>query len=244
MGGQLQLLLLLSVLLAPGRVSGGTSQDGGGSASRLLLLQPPLYNSTIAYVASSQQLFQAAANSNVTTFIFTGDVALGGEVTIVRQGNVTVTLTSAPAAAGVGCAGGNPACPLLDGRGASRLLSVTARQVRLSGLRLANGLAAAGDGGCLHVSGTAELSNLLFTGCAAAGGSGGSVFVAGPANVTGVAVRNSSATGGYGGAFAAQALGVFADVNITGAAASLVCSLYHELTITQYSAHAPALNIA
>lgn len=131
---------------------------------------PPPPAASAATISSLQQL-QAAANGSATTFIISAGFSLNGaEIRIHRPGQL-VNITSA--AAGASCNDSRASCPVLDGRGLSRILTVVASRVSISGLRFANGRAA-GSGGCVAAIGNASLSRVSFNNCVS-GGMGGSV---------------------------------------------------------------------
>lgn len=95
-----------------------------------------------------------------------GDVTLDGtEIFVSRPGQV-VCVTSPVAAS---CSLPQSRCPLIDARGASRALSVSATRVIVSNVQLSNGRPANGDGGCLLAAASQGITvqNVAVADCAA-----------------------------------------------------------------------------
>lgn len=119
-----------------------------------------------ALIRTLADLTDAAANVAITTFIILGDVALSGAQVLIQRpfdGGPRVCVTSLASAP---CDSPLAACPTLDGGNASGVLSIGARAISVSNLRLRNGNKPS-DGGCLEAFSNTRVfvSNVVMTNC-------------------------------------------------------------------------------
>ena len=118
-----------------------------------------------AVVQTLGDFVAAAQNTSVLQFLVQTDVQLAGASILISRPGQSVSVVG-------NCSLGR--CPLLDGAALSRILTVEAAQLTVSGIQFARGTAAApadGQGGCLAATANASvlLDSCTFVGCTSYG---------------------------------------------------------------------------